>query len=278
VPYVTAVRRKIGSSQNKVLFLFYSIHGCHWASFYKLQHQKFMDSYHYIAADEKGFKADTLDELLAIGYYRMQHLMFTCNDTLLGEDGPVIPVFWLRTLVQQCRLPKTANSILKKCQEFSVSVQPACVDDEVETLYSQYKNHVPFSVSPSCADYLHQEIFPQPFDSMMVQVRHYDQLIANGYFDKGGRSISGIMNIYHPQYNKYSLGKFLMLQKLQYARSQNKLFYYTGYISTGSSRFDYKTFPDPAAVEVLLPDRQVWVPYHLLSKAFLNEYYLKVLA
>jgi len=236
-----------------------------------------MDSFYYIAADEKGFKADTLDHLLAAGYYRMQHLMFTCNEIALGDGNQPVPVFWLRTLVQQCRLQKTANTILKKCGRFSVSVQPAYVDDEVETLYALYKNHVPFSVSATCTDYLHQQYLPQPFNSMIVQVRDHDRLIATGYFDKGDQSIAGIMNIYHPQYHQYSLGKLLILQKLQYALSQNQVFYYTGYISTGSTRFDYKTFPDPAAVEVLLPDKQQWVPYHVLSKAFLSEYYLRLL-
>lgn len=236
-----------------------------------------MDSFYFIAADEKGFKTDTLDNLLTAGFYRMQHLMFTCNDTALGEDGPVIPVFWLRTLVEQYRIQKTANSILKKCARFSVSFQPAYVDDEVETLYTLYKKWIPFSVSPTCADYLHQEFLPQPFDSMMVQVRDQNRLIASGYFDKGYQSIAGIINIYHPQYYQYSLGKLLMLQKLQYALSQSKLFYYTGYISPASTRFDYKTFPDPATVEVLLSDKQEWVPYHVLSKAFLEEYYLKFL-
>lgn len=237
-----------------------------------------MDSFYYIAPDENGFKGNTLDYLLAEGYYRIQHLMFTCNDIALDEDGQVIPVFWLRTLVKQCRPQKTANSILKKGACFSVSFQPAYVDDEVEALYALYKNWVPFSVSSTCADYLHQPFLPQPFDSMMVQVRDKERLVANGYFDVGSQSIAGIMNLYHPQYHKYSLGKLLMLQKLNYALSQNKLFYYTGYISTGSTRFDYKTFPDLAAVEVLLPDKQEWVPYHLLNKAFLNEYYLQFLA
>lgn len=252
-------------------------HGSRQASFNKLQDQKSMDSTYYIAADENGFKGDTLDQLLAAGYYRMQHLMFTCNDTALGEDGPVIPVFWLRTLVKQCKLQTTANAILKKCAGFSVSFEQASVTVEIETLYALYKNHVPFSVSSTCADYLHHEFLPQPFDSMMVQVRDHDTLIATGYFDKGEQSIAGIMNIYHPRYRNYSLGKFLILQKLQYAFSQNKLFYYTGYISPGSTRFDYKTFPDPASVEVLLPDKQQWVPYHLLGKAFLEEYYLQFL-
>ncbi|MGI8638077.1 MAG: GNAT family N-acetyltransferase, partial [Segetibacter sp.] len=189
----------------------------------------------------------------------------------------LIPVFWLRTLVKECRLEKSASTILKKCARFSVSFQNAYVDDEIEQLYALYKNHVHFTISPTCADYLHQELLPQPFDSMMVQVRDEGRLIATGYFDMGTRSIAGIMNIYHPQYQKYSLGKLLILQKLQYALSQNKVFYYTGYISTGNTRFDYKTFPHPAAVEVLLPDKQQWVPYYLLNKEFLAKYYLQFL-
>lgn len=237
-----------------------------------------MDHIYYAASDENTFKNGTFDNLLAAGYYRMQHMMFTCNHTALGEDGPSFPVFWLRTAVKQCKLNKKANTILKKCSGFSVSVQQAYVDEEIEALYSHYKSHVPFSVSPSCSDYLHQEIFPQPFDSMIIKVRDKDRLIATGYFDKGHQSMAGIMNVYHPEYKQYSLGKFLILQKLQYALSENKVFYYTGYISTGSTRFDYKTFPDPTAVEVLLPDKQQWVPYHLVSKAFLSEYYLKYLA
>jgi arginine-tRNA-protein transferase len=237
-----------------------------------------MERYYYAAADEKAFKEDTFDDLLAAGYYRMQHLMFTCNDIALGEDDKLIPVFWLRTLVRDCTLQKRATAILKRSTRFDVSFQKAYVDDEIEQLYALYKNHVAFTISPTCADYLHQDLLPQPFDSMMVQIRDEGRLIATGYFDKGTESIAGIMNIYHPEYQKYSLGKLLILQKLQYALSQNKLFYYTGYISTGSTRFDYKTFPDPKAVEVLLPDKQQWLPYHLLNKEFLAQYYLQFLA
>jgi arginine-tRNA-protein transferase len=159
-----------------------------------------------------------------------------------------------------------------------VSIQPAYADEEVEDLYAAYKDHVQFTVSNTCSDYLHQPGLADPFNSMMVQVRDNNTLIAAGYFDKGKQVIAGIMNIYHPQYKDYSMGKFLMLQKLKYALSQNMLFYYTGYISTESVRFDYKVFPDPGAVEVLLPVEQEWVPYHLLNKTLLAEYYSRFFA
>lgn len=236
-----------------------------------------MDSFQYFLPDERGFKGDAKDHLLAAGYYRMQHLMFTTNETQIEEEEKWIRVFWLRTLVNRYKLNKAAKTILKKCAPFSVSIQPGCVDVEIENLYALYKDHVPFSISPACTDYLHMDFLLDPFESMMVQVRDNDQLIATGFFDNGQQSIAGIMNIYHPDYKSYSLGKFLILQKLQYALSQHKTFYYTGYISPDITRFDYKTFPDPTAVEVLLPDKQQWVPYHLLGKQFLAEYYLKYL-
>ncbi len=232
-----------------------------------------MNSFKYIVANEYGFKDAYFDYLLASGFYRMQHMMFTCNETITGNDDQYIPVFWLRTVLQKCKLHKSAKTILKKCAGYTVIIQQAYVDDEIENLYAEYKKHVAFTVSKSCADYLHHELLPQPFDSMMVQVYDDEQLIATGYFDKSNNAIAGIMNIYHPSYRQYSLGKFLILQKLQYALSQNMLFYYTGYISTESTRFDYKTFPDVEAVEVLLPIEQKWVPYHTFNKTFLAEYY-----
>jgi arginine-tRNA-protein transferase len=269
--------RSLAAFSHWLKFIFLSLIGSWFRSFHKLQHLT-MDHNYYMASDENSFKNDTFDDLLAAGYYRMQHMMFTCNDTSLGEEGPPIPVFWLRTLVKECKFDKSANMILKKCSGFTITVEEAYVDEEIESMYRLYKNHVPFSVSSSCFDYLHQEMLPQPFDSMMIKVRNGEELIATGFFDKGTQSIAGIMNIYHPAYQKYSLGKLLILKKLQYSLLENKRFYYTGYISTGSTRFDYKTFPDPTAVEVLLPDKQQWLPYHLLSKAFLEEYYLKYLA
>ncbi len=230
-----------------------------------------------IIATEHGFKGHMLDVCLSTGYYRMQHLMFTCNDTQADGDGYNIPVFWLRTLLRQCQPQRTALTIQKKCSSFHVSIKRAAINAEVEDLYSLYRGHVPFNTSATCESYLYQPEIPNPFESMMVEVRDGDKLVAIGYFDKGAEAIAGIMNIYHPQYQRYSLGKFLILQKMQYAVLQNMQYYYTGYISTGTTRFDYKTFPDPSAVEVFLPIEKKWVPYNWLGKEFLQDYYFNYL-
>ena len=108
---------------------------------------------------------------------------------------------------------------------------------------------------------------------MMIEVRDGNILVAVGFFDKGTNAIAGILNFYHPDYKKFSLGKYLILQKIEFARANRFLYYYTGYISTHISKFDYKLFPDKRAIEVYLPVEKIWVPYKLWGKEKLKEYY-----
>ena len=63
----------------------------------------------YIFPDEFGFKDKVLDDYLAKGYYRMQHLMFTTNETLLDYEGQSYPVFWLRTLIKDLKESSAAS-------------------------------------------------------------------------------------------------------------------------------------------------------------------------
>ena len=229
---------------------------------------------HCVRADEEGFKGHILDMMLRQGYYRTQHLMFTCVQTQADENSYSIPVFWLRSKVTTITENKQARSIRIKCAHFSVSVEPAIISEEVEALYLLYSNHKPFSTSDTCTSYLHQSALENPFESYMIKVRNESTLIAVGFFDKGATTIAGIMNIYHPAYHMYSLGKFMMLQKLDFAKANEIIWYYTGYISTTTTRFDYKTFPDVSAVQVYLPVEKQWVPYQYMDKEHLQEYYL----
>ncbi len=229
---------------------------------------------HGVRADEEGFKGQILDVMLELGYYRTQHLMFTCMHAQADENSYALPVFWLRTKVGTIKERKQARTIRNKCAAFTVSIQPAIVTKEIENLYILYRNHVQFSTSESCSSYLHQPHLENPFESYMVQVRDGTTLIAVGFFDKGSTSIAGIMNMYHPNYHGFSLGKYIMLQKIDFSKANGIDWYYTGYISTASTRFDYKTFPDITSVEVYLPIVKRWLPYQIIDKEYLQDYYI----
>ncbi|MFN0082845.1 MAG: hypothetical protein ACKVOM_10035 [Ferruginibacter sp.] len=229
----------------------------------------------FIFPDENGFKGTVLDNYLENGFYRMQYYLFTTNQTHLDIESESVPVFWLRIPVRICKENKAATIIRKKASHFSVTFCTAVITDEINELYGLYFNSINFEAAESCSSYLHDEGLQNPFNSLMVQVRDELKLIAVGYFDVGTNAMAGILNFYHPEYKKYSLGKLLMLAKKDFSHANNISYYYLGYLSTQTTKFDYKIFPDKEAVEVLLPLEKKWISYTSTCKEKLQEYFEK---
>lgn len=229
----------------------------------------------FIFPEETGFTGTVLDEYLAAGYYRTQHLLFTTHATPISSADKTYPVFWLRIPLQNLVESASATAIRKKCSAFTFTYKKAVITKKANELYSQYLNSIDFEAAASCESYLYHPYFENPFHSKMLEIKDGKNLIALGFFDLGNISMAGILNFYHPAYKKYSLGKYLMLKKLDYAIKHKLQYYYTGYISTESNKFDYKIFPDKKAVEVYLPVEKMWVPFHLIGKEKLAEYFEK---
>lgn len=228
-----------------------------------------------IFPDVTGFKGAVLDDYLADGFYRIQYFMFTTHFTQIDINIEPMPVFWLRTKVNEIRLGGSASSIRNRCKLFTVTYKQAAITPESEYLYRLYRNHIDFNASDSCSSYLENNYITNPFDAWMIEVRDADELIAVGYFDRGKNALAGILNFYHPDYKKYSLGKYLMLLKIDFARQHNISLYYTGYISPAISKFDYKIFPDAEALEVFLPREAQWTSFASIGKEGLRDYVKK---
>lgn len=137
------------------------------------------------------------------------------------------------------------------------------ITEELEHLYALYKTAISFEPSPSVADWLYGEDDDKKiFDTHIIEIRDGDKLIAAGIYDKGNRSIAGIMNFYHPEYRKFSLGKYLVLLKAQYAMASRFKWYYPGYITHDYPAFDYKLFVGEPNIEALVPELNGWHPYN----------------
>jgi arginine-tRNA-protein transferase len=230
-----------------------------------------MGGLRFVYPYKRRFVGKILDNYLAKGFYRGQHSLFTLNYNYIGIKG--MPVFWLRIKVADVKEGSTAKAIRKACKSFTVIYKKAVITDEINDLFRAYRGMIDFDTSPSCAAYLHDDTFELPFNSMLVEIRDNDRLIAVGYFDKGTNAIAGILHFYHPDYKKYSLGKYLMLMEIDYA-SDNKIpFYYSGYIAINFPKFDYKLFPDINAIEVFLPIEKEWKPYIQYDNVYLENYF-----
>jgi leucyl-tRNA---protein transferase len=203
-----------------------------------------------------------LDDYLADGWYRMGCLMFT-TDVVQNETG-VNKVHWLRYLVDEWELTPSNKKLLAKAKKFKVVIEPLQNTDELANLYTLYKNSLPFSISNTLLENLfdganyNAQLFI--FNTKAIYIYDGDTLIAVGVFDEGDRSIAGIINFWHPQYKNYSLGKLLMLYKISYLKTNQKNFYYPGYVVEDTPKFDYKFFLGKSKSELWHFENKVWYP------------------
>ncbi len=186
----------------------------------------------------------------------MQQEVFTCG--FVEFDDTVYAVYWLRLVLARVQFGKEQLRLLRINEKFSVSVRPFVLTDEVETLYAQYRDSITFDAPESVKACLLGGSRHTLFDTYAVEVRDGNRLIAVGIFDNGAQSIAGIMNFYHPDYRKQSLGKYLMLQKIKYAQACRKAYYYPGYLVHNYPKFDYKLFACEAATDVFDSNTGLW--------------------
>jgi arginyl-tRNA--protein-N-Asp/Glu arginylyltransferase len=202
---------------------------------------------------------DVLDYYLGLGYYRMGQDLFTCR--FLPVDQEVHTVHWLRLVVSQVAYGSKQRQLLRQNSRFTVLIKPFRLTTEYEALYARYHQALDFEAATSLESLLLAEATHSVFNTQIVEVRDGDQLIAGGIFDCGTASIAGIVNFYDPNYRKYSLGKYLLLLKTEYARRQQLAYYYPGYLVHGYPKFDYKLFACLAATEVFDCLSSQWLPF-----------------
>ncbi|MCU0238420.1 MAG: hypothetical protein MUC29_03185 [Pyrinomonadaceae bacterium] len=211
---------------------------------------------------------DDLDNFLEIGWYRMGQSLFTTQFILL--QGYTHRVFWLRYNLKNIRLTKSQKRLINKNEQFSVSIKPLQITDEIENLYEIYKTMINFQAAESVHHWLYgDDSFSNVFNTELIEVRDKGKLIAVGVADWGTKSLAGIMNFYHPDYKKYSLGKYLITLKIGLGKSRNFDWYYPGYVVYQRPEFDYKLFVDNKVVELLMPEMQGW---QLYQRKFIDEY------
>jgi len=207
-------------------------------------------------------KGEVLDMYLSAGWYRYGNKIFTID--FFTENEKLYQVYWLRYNVLKLKLSDSNQKILNKNKLFNYKIIPFQNSIELEALHSLYLEKIDF-VTISSIEELMEDINGSVYNSMLIEIRDENKLIGAGIFDYGKNSIAGIKNIFHPEYKKYSLGKYLMLLKYQYCLQKNIKWYYPGYFAPGHKKFDYKLTIDADATEVCLIDNRQWVSYRDFS-------------
>jgi arginine-tRNA-protein transferase len=198
-----------------------------------------------------------LDDYLYRGWFRMGQTIFTTD--FIPVNGLIYPVYWLRFPVQEVSYGKKQKRLMAINRDFTIDIRPFQLVDEIEQLYSLYKSSIDFEAPPTVESFLMDGATRSIYDTYIIGIRDAGQLIAAGIFDRGKDSLAGIMNFYHPGYKTKSLGKYLMLLKINYALEAGMIYYYPGYIAGGFAKFDYKLFPDPYTAELFDSNQGRWL-------------------
>lgn len=183
--------------------------------------------------------AHQLDAILSIGWYRMQQHIFTTNQ-LVGIGEEAFAVYWLRIALANYQPTSRFKKLEKASAAFEIQLQDADINPEIELLYASYLESISFDAAISVAACLLEDHGHNFFPGKMWTIRDNGLLIAVGYFDEGSETCAGILNFYHPDYKKYSLGLLLYLKSVHQAASTGKKWFYPGYIAAGYAKFDYK--------------------------------------
>lgn len=219
--------------------------------------------------DHIKFSGTLLDTLLSQGCYRMHQDIFTTDLILNGHT--IHYVFWLRYPLHKFCFDKKPQKLICVNSRFEIKTREFYISKELEDLYQLYFAKTDFDAPPTIQDFLFGNVAAAShpgnlFDSEVIEIREGGKLIAAGIYDNGLIAMAGIMNFYDPAYKKYSLGKYLMLLKIQHAIKAHMQYYYPGYIAYGFDKFDYKLFPNQNLAEIFDSKKKVWLPY---SKALL---------
>ncbi|HLO44319.1 MAG TPA: hypothetical protein VK175_08310 [Leadbetterella sp.] len=179
-----------------------------------------------------------LDRFLELGWFRMGQSMFTTNFLVFGNEQ--FNALWLRVDLKEFESSVSQKKLLKQNERFTIKVVSGQITYEKEDLFYRYRQSLSFSIAPSLQNLLTGNSLFDRFDSRHLEIYDGNTLIGCGVFDLGENTAQGIVSVFDPNYKKYSLGKYLFLQKILFLKNAGYEYFYPGYFVPGYKQFDYK--------------------------------------
>jgi arginyl-tRNA--protein-N-Asp/Glu arginylyltransferase len=204
-----------------------------------------------------------LDQYLQMGWFRMGQTMFTTNFLIFNNEQ--FNALWLRIDLEKFELTPSQKKLLKQNSRFDLKVTSGQIDYQKEDLYYKYRESLSFSIAPSLQNLLTGNSLFDIFDSRHIEIYDNGSLIACGVFDVGNISAQGIVSVFDPAYRKFSLGKYLFLQKILFLKANGYKYFYPGYYVPGYGQFDYKLDMAKESTTFFDFGKKNWLPMNILA-------------
>ena len=149
-----------------------------------------------------------------------------------------------------------------KNKKFRIDINEALITPEHENLFASYKKSISFETASSLLSLLQGDGDRNVYNTFMINVYDEERLVATGGFDLGRNSAAGIFSVYDPAYKKFSLGKYMIYEKMLYCKGKNFTYFYPGYVVPGYPAFDYKIEIAKPALEYFDMEQKKWFPIY----------------
>ena len=87
---------------------------------------------------------------------------------------------------------------------------------------------------------MYYQMYTNPSCTRETEFYLEDELIGFGIIDLGTKTVSAVYFVYNTDYNKRSLGTLAILKGIQWAKTNNYLYYHLGFYIPEHKKMDYK--------------------------------------
>lgn len=176
-----------------------------------------------------------LDLLLADGWRHFGTHFFRYNFGVYEfEIRAVIP---LRIRLADFCFSKSQRRVLRKNIDLNTAIRPVHITPEKELLFDRHKMRFKFGIPDTIYDFISVN---SPCETVEINASLNDSVLAVSFLDVGSDSVSSVYAMFEPAESSRSLGIFTLLKEIEFAREEDKEYFYLGYSYEGQSFYDYK--------------------------------------
>jgi len=177
------------------------------------------------------------DELSLSGFRRIENWMYrpscnSCNDCQS-----------YRINLDNFNMTKSLKRVNKKNLNNKINLKNNLAKKEYFKLFSKYQNerHTGSSMSLMTYEEFQSMIETSPINTQILEFKTpYNKLIGVMLFDYQKDGLSAVYSFYDLDYQKDSLGSFMILELIKYSKKLNLDFVYLGYYIKNATRMNYK--------------------------------------
>lgn len=179
-----------------------------------------------------------MDLLWSMGWRHFGTYFF--SSTTSWSNGRTVNVLPLRIDLSKFSTNRSQRRALKRNSDLTLTIGPAMVDAEREALFQRHKARFKENVPDSLHDFLSFQPDRVPCEAKMCTVRDGERLLGTSYFDVGAEALSAVYAMFDPDETQRSLGVWMILKEIEYAKANGYRYLYTGYCYDQPSFYDYK--------------------------------------